>query len=103
VTHRLDEVLPYADNLVVMQGGRIVCSGPAAQVAADRAALAAAGVPQPAGAALLEALAEGGAPLPRAGQSAAAFGAEAAAAAIADWLNGRAGAGGEEERPCKRG
>jgi energy-coupling factor transport system ATP-binding protein len=27
VTHRLEEVLPYADDLVVMQNGRIACQG----------------------------------------------------------------------------
>lgn len=93
VTHRLDEVLPYADDLVVMQGGRTVCSGPAERVAADRRALEAAGVPLPAGQALLAALADDGAPLQGAREAmSAAAGAEEAAAAIAAWLRGSAGA-----------
>ncbi len=89
VTHRLDEVLPYADELVVMQAGRAVSHGPAMQVAADRVTLAAAGVPLPAGLALIEALSVGNATLlGKVGRL--PINADEMAESIAAWLYGSA-------------
>ncbi|MHA7964002.1 ATP-binding cassette domain-containing protein [Paenibacillus sp. CAU 1782] len=66
VTHRLEEVLPYGDDFVVISKGRRVFQGPAGELLERRDMLEEAGIAVPQYLSLLEELSQGmGVPLPK--------------------------------------